>query len=169
VSFVLFLFMEKGVGFICTLTSINNFTGKSAKQRTNVGFNQNSLFLHWEKSNPSLSITNNKGCTPLWPTQVRCFALSPVKLFMEVSVQYCYYPCWSFLLWPFCVCFGLGCFSKLGSLLLLLLLSINQVPEDCISTRLSCKGWLPPIGIFFCFLPPSEYVAGMKRCERCER
>jgi hypothetical protein len=29
-----------------TLTSINNFTGKSAKQRTNVGFNQNSLFLH---------------------------------------------------------------------------------------------------------------------------
>jgi hypothetical protein len=71
----------------CTLTSINNFTGQSAKKRTNVGFNQNSPFLHWEKSNPSLSIANNKGCTPLWPTQVRCFALSPVKLFMEVSVQ----------------------------------------------------------------------------------
>jgi hypothetical protein len=35
--------------------------------------------------------------------------------------------------------------------------------EDCISTRLSCKGWLPPIGIFFCFLPPSEYVAHTPR------
>jgi hypothetical protein len=30
----------------CTLTSINNYTGQSAKQRTNVGFNTNSLFLH---------------------------------------------------------------------------------------------------------------------------
>jgi hypothetical protein len=50
-----------------TLTSINMVYSHCEKQRTYFGFNQNSSFLQRKKSNPSLSITNNKGCTPLCP------------------------------------------------------------------------------------------------------
>jgi hypothetical protein len=71
----------------CTLTSINNFTGESAKQRTCVGHSgvQPLLFVI-EREGLDFSKCKKR---EFWlkPTLVRCFALWPVKLFMEVSVR----------------------------------------------------------------------------------
>jgi hypothetical protein len=70
-----------------TLTSINNFTGESAKQRTCVGYSgvQPLLFVI-EREGLDFSQCKKR---EFWlkPTLVRCFALLPVKLFMEVSVR----------------------------------------------------------------------------------
>jgi hypothetical protein len=72
---------------LCTLTSINNFTGESAKQRTCVGYSgvQPLLFVI-EREGLDFSQCKKR---EFWlkPTLVRCFALLPVKLFMEVSVH----------------------------------------------------------------------------------
>jgi hypothetical protein len=71
-----------------TLTSINNFTGESAKQRTCVGYSgvQPLLFVI-EREGLDFSQCKKR---EFWlkPTLVRCFALLPVKLFMEVSVPW---------------------------------------------------------------------------------
>jgi hypothetical protein len=83
-----------------TLTSINNFTGESAKQRTCVGYSgvQPLLFVI-EREGLDFSQCKKR---EFWlkPTLVRCFALLPVKLFMEVSVHIFLFP----LSLSLCVC-----------------------------------------------------------------
>jgi hypothetical protein len=71
----------------CTLTSINNFTGESAKQPTCVGHSgvQPLLFVI-EREGLDFSQCKKREFR-LKPTLVRCFALRPVKFFMGWSVH----------------------------------------------------------------------------------